>query len=330
MFQRLVAFVRRPLSDQLKGLSSWAGSAFWWIVDKAFGDALFRLLTAPVGMTALPPWAQALAQGLWSYGPPLALLLLGIHYFRRANAVRPDIPEGGAGPPPAPFWRRAASVALPTSIKARIAVGIALLFAVGAAAIMAVRPEDGTTPPAAPPVAARPARPPLTVGSPADALREAFGPNFGTTRVQRAFLNEFQGDIRAYRTIEFNDVDEGKTRQAYAARIINFESNSDFLALYAPASPLTFALFSQVANDFGFLLNEFRYFMVTRQDMGDVNVLGGRDLKFTGAVYLYTEDALSIEEMAELRRLFRAKGVNAHFKHFGTLPPERDAPASAR
>jgi hypothetical protein len=81
MFSRLLSIVRRPFSDGLKGLSSWAASAFWWIADKAFGDTIFGGLKAMVGMASVPPWVE----WGWAYGPPLLLFVLGIYFFRRSG-----------------------------------------------------------------------------------------------------------------------------------------------------------------------------------------------------------------------------------------------------
>ena len=79
------------------------------------------------------------------------------------------------------------------------------------------------------------------------------------------------------------------------------------------------AAFAQV------VLADLRRMRVTRQEYGDPNQLGGRELRFSGIVYFYTENILSIEEMADLRRMFREKGITAQFRHPGTIRPEQSA-----
>ena len=167
-----------------------------------------------------------------------------------------------------------------------------------------------------------PAAPPApSAASPRDLLKEAFGADFGETRVQRAFLNDFKGRTNAFRAFDYIDPKGRGQVRAVSQRVLDLDSNADFGAIYVPSTPLTFDMLARLAEEFEEALQDMRDFSVTMQEEGNVNRLGGRDMKFTGALYLYTEDALSIEEMAELRRLFRAKGALVLFKHPGTMQP---------
>ncbi len=116
MFSRPLSIIRRPLSDRLKGLSSWAASAFWWIADKAFGDTVFGWLKAVVGAAEAPQWAQ----WAWSYGPPLLLFLLGLYFFNRPEKRL----KAGEGPTaaPAPQVARTRRAAAPAEASSATAV----------------------------------------------------------------------------------------------------------------------------------------------------------------------------------------------------------------
>jgi len=76
---------------------SWIIAAFWWLVDKLYGDKIFTLLqpVLPEWITN-PPVAKYVPYAI-TYGPFAALVLLGGYLFWTSrNAAQPERPP----PPP--------------------------------------------------------------------------------------------------------------------------------------------------------------------------------------------------------------------------------------
>jgi hypothetical protein len=146
----------------------------------------------------------------------------------------------------------------------------------------------------------------------------------GRTHVQRAFLNDFAHHLRTYRDYIIEVEEKNRTVQLNVQRVLNFESNADFFAVYVPGSSLSFNILVHIAEDWDNFMEWFRDVTITRQEMGDVNRFGGEDLRFSNLIYFYSENIFSIEEMADLRRMFKEKGITVQFKHPGTLRSARD------
>ncbi len=106
-------------------------------------------------------------------------------------------------------------------------------------------------------------------------------------------------------------------------RVLDFESNADFFAIYVPESSLAFSSLVGIADDFKTFLPNYRNFVVSRQDEGDVNRFGGEQMKFSGIIYLYTENLFSTDEMADIRKRFKEDGVTVLFKNPGTIPADK-------
>jgi hypothetical protein len=67
-----------------RGLASFIGSALWWLVDRLHGDAIFERVRPMI-----PSWISdpALEQ-IITWGPAIALVLLGSYFFRQARGQR--------------------------------------------------------------------------------------------------------------------------------------------------------------------------------------------------------------------------------------------------
>lgn len=223
---------------------------------------------------------------------------------------------------------RRATAFVSANVRARFsvrAVGVlALLLAVYVVASVASQPRGGT------PVEAVPPRPPA-------ARAPGSGPDFssdpdlpepppGRTRVQRAYLTDFTNNLRTYRDLHFEEAEGNRRVRVNSQRVINFESNVDFVAFYIPFTTLAPSIFAYVAEHIDDIVDDLRNIRITMQEHGDPNQFGGKDMKFSGVLYFYTENPLSIEEMADLRRTFREKGITAHFRHPGTLRPDGHGP----
>jgi hypothetical protein len=58
------------------------------------------------------------------------------------------------------------------------------------------------------------------------------------------------------------------------------------------------------------------------QPYGELSMMG-EGMVFSGVVYLYTEDVLTLQQMADLESRFREKGVAVHFRNPGTIKPAK-------
>ena len=72
---------RMAVRKLVEGVLSFIGAAIWWLVDRLWGDAIFAAIRPMIPNWAIDPPVAAWIEGTISYGPPLALVILGSYFF---------------------------------------------------------------------------------------------------------------------------------------------------------------------------------------------------------------------------------------------------------
>ena len=136
------------------------------------------------------------------------------------------------------------------------------------------------------------------------------------TPIEKAYKGDFENYLRVFEAIQFNgNHDESKligNRQV----VYDFDGNSKFLAIYIPATDLTYYICVGISGNIPKLLSKGMVASIKRQDEGNMNIFKSSDMKFSGAIYLYVESGLDIEQMAALIKMFKEHGATVRFRDY--------------
>jgi hypothetical protein len=143
------------------------------------------------------------------------------------------------------------------------------------------------------------------------------------TDVAKAFKGDFaKTSMRVLTNIDFNQVDGDRTTHAKQELVIDFESNTEFLAFFIPYGDLSYSICVNIANNYKTMLAESRKLAITRQTGGELAVFDSKSLVFTNVIYLYVEKSLTLEQLGALQKLYRERGLSVQFKNFGNVKIE--------
>ena len=94
--------------------------------------------------------------------------------------------------------------------------------------------------------------------------------------------------------------------------VIDFETNSKFLVVYAPVNSKP--LLDFLPKNFRPAMEKISTGRMSVKNPSDSDMMHSTDAVFTGRVFIYHEDHLSIAELAELGSRFAAEGATAVFR----------------
>ena len=90
-------------------------------------------------------------------------------------------------------------------------------------------------------------------------------------------------------------------------------SNTKFLGFYVPHTSDPFAVTAALAQDFKLLLTPSPAQMVT-QNPGEATFNDSKNLRFSGRVFVYHEDLLTLQQLGQLEGMFNAESVIPQFR----------------
>lgn len=152
--------------------------------------------------------------------------------------------------------------------------------------------------------------------APNDAASKSIPEPLTDTPIQKAYKTDFQKYMRTFEVVQF-DGNRGQTKILGSKQVIlDFDGNSKFLAVYIPQTELSYPICIAIGSSITNLLNQGTVRSIGRQDDGDINKFKSSDLKFSGAVYLYMESGLDIEQMASLIKSFKEHGAIVRFRDY--------------
>jgi hypothetical protein len=95
---------------------------------------------------------------------------------------------------------------------------------------------------------------------------------------------------------------------------LDYESKSKFLSIYIPRVPSTYDVCRLLPELVKTFLTDVETVTATSKMPGDPTESSSQDMIFTGAVYIYYEDHLTLEQLGSLESLFKAEHLFVHFR----------------
>lgn len=97
--------------------------------------------------------------------------------------------------------------------------------------------------------------------------------------------------------------------------LVDFSAISKYAAFFVPRFPHSHWLCGQIAENIEkFFVEIENSYLLQMTSPGDTAAMNSKDLKFSGRVYLYHEDDLSLKQLAELEELFQKHERTAQFR----------------
>lgn len=102
---------------------------------------------------------------------------------------------------------------------------------------------------------------------------------------------------------------------------MDYESKSKFMGIFIPVSEpfsesnkVTYSICALVPYHYkSFIDNSDNNVKITFKYYGEQQA-GNKDLTFSGRIFVYHEDNLSVEQIAELRKLYRENNLDVQFR----------------
>jgi hypothetical protein len=94
----------------------------------------------------------------------------------------------------------------------------------------------------------------------------------------------------------------------------DWEANSDFAAIYVSRTANSGPLISYLSNLVVENRDELHSLVSTGVTLPGDRAMSTITSKFTGRVYLYHENAMSLSELADAERCFKSRGLDVHFR----------------
>ena len=96
----------------------------------------------------------------------------------------------------------------------------------------------------------------------------------------------------------------------------DFNANSKFYSFYIPKSPdsQSFNFCTHLAKEYPNIINKVSESVTTSTKDPGGPLISSRDLVFSGRIYLYHEDEMTLKQRAELEDLFKASGASVIFR----------------
>jgi hypothetical protein len=102
----------------------------------------------------------------------------------------------------------------------------------------------------------------------------------------------------------------GQQYKFHATAYLDFPSQSWFGGFFMPSGPSSYAVCAYLADHHKQALDNFRASIYAQAKYpGDSSPTNTQDLVFSGRIFLYHEDDLSLRQAADLTDLFKTKGV---------------------
>ncbi len=95
---------------------------------------------------------------------------------------------------------------------------------------------------------------------------------------------------------------------------LDHQAKSKFLSVYIPHVPSTYDVCKSLPELHKTFLADGDTVRSDMQMPGDATVSSSRDMIFTGVIYIYHEDRLTLEELGSLENLFKAQKLFVHFR----------------
>lgn len=128
----------------------------------------------------------------------------------------------------------------------------------------------------------------------------------------------FKRDLPAMKLsgrMQLSESDHTKTATIEYCINQDFQARSMFLMFYIPHQPDAYQICGSIPGIYRKLLDDnIKNFAIMVKIPGDTSTTSLSQLSFTGRVYIYYEDELSLQQLAALDELYRTAGLSAQFR----------------
>lgn len=161
-------------------------------------------------------------------------------------------------------------------------------------------------------------RPPSTT-APAkfETKPNAQGKNTELPSLEKLFRNDFPNLMRSYsgRNLGIKDDTGEKTITIGEQLYLDFPGKSKFLGYYIPLRPDSYDICAFMAGEYLTTIRDFESkTKISGGHVAEFSSTSQKELVFTGRIYIYHEYTLSHQELADLEKLYRSKGVSVVFR----------------
>ncbi|MDX9823015.1 MAG: hypothetical protein RBT20_13850 [Syntrophales bacterium] len=135
--------------------------------------------------------------------------------------------------------------------------------------------------------------------------------------LEKLFRNDFKNLLRSYsgRNLGIKSKNGEKTITIGEQLYLDFPGKSKFLGYYIPLLPDSYDICAFMADEYLTTISDFESkTRISAGHMAEFSSTSQKELVFTGRIYIYHEYTLSHQQLADLEKLYRSKGVSVVFR----------------
>lgn len=143
------------------------------------------------------------------------------------------------------------------------------------------------------------------------------------TPVREAYNQDFKNYLRLFTSVNFHETAGDRYADGNQQIVISFETNTEFMAFYIPDTDLVYGICFSIAEHYKEMLSHMRRLVIKRQDEGDFNKFDSSNLRFSGMIYIYTENGLEQRGIEDLQVAFKKHGASIQFRTPANIKPSQ-------
>jgi hypothetical protein len=129
------------------------------------------------------------------------------------------------------------------------------------------------------------------------------------------FNQDFTHLFRIHNQLTVRSVDDGNAVNIDCLLYLDHAANSDFVSLYVPHCEKPVEVCQHLATQISTIRDQLKARIIAdARSPGDVQSVRSSQLRFSGRVFVYHEDDLTLQQLAELEQAYSQNGLAAHFR----------------
>lgn len=135
--------------------------------------------------------------------------------------------------------------------------------------------------------------------------------------LEKLFRSDFPNLMRSYsgRNIGIKGESGEKTVTIGEQMYLDFQGKSKFLGYYIPMSPDPYGICAFMADEYLTTIRDFESkASITAGHVTEFSSTSQKELLFTSRIYIYHEFTFSHQQLADLERLYKSKGLSVVFR----------------
>lgn len=145
----------------------------------------------------------------------------------------------------------------------------------------------------------------------------AISPTPKKPSLEKLFRSDFSNLLRAYsdRNLGIKNKNGEKTLKIGEQLYLDFPGKSKFLGYYIPLLPESYDICEFMADEYLTSIRDFESkTSVSAGHVAEYSSTSQKELVFTGRIYIYHEFSFSHQQLADLEKLYKSKGVSVVFR----------------